>query len=67
MLFFFSSQYIPDNPGDFVDFETNKKVGMHRGLHHWTLGQRAKIAGFPWKYFTHSKDIERNVIYVVSK
>jgi len=35
----FLSHYIPDQPGEIVD-TTGKVLGIHRGLHLYTLGQR---------------------------
>ena len=35
----FLRHYVPDNPGDIVDTEGNKK-GEHNGLHLFTIGQR---------------------------
>ncbi|KAL7647790.1 UNVERIFIED_CONTAM: hypothetical protein RMT77_001404 [Armadillidium vulgare] len=60
----FIQEYIDDNPGNFVDLETNEVIGKHRGFHHWTLGQRIRIGGLSSKYYTVSKDIKRNIIYV---
>lgn len=35
----FLSHYVPDSPGDIVDTD-GKRMGKHRGLHLYTLGQR---------------------------
>ncbi|CAG9853894.1 unnamed protein product [Phyllotreta striolata] len=60
----FIQEYIADKPGDFVDVDTGKVVGQHRGVHQWTLGQRSRLQGLPLAYFVARKDIERNIIYV---
>ncbi|MCL4138518.1 UNVERIFIED_CONTAM: hypothetical protein GTU68_048762 [Idotea baltica] len=62
----FISQYLKDCPGEFVDVESGQVVGEHRGFHHWTVGQRAKIPGFAWRYYIASKETQSNRIYVVS-
>ncbi|EAT40320.1 AAEL007934-PA [Aedes aegypti] len=62
----FIAEYIDTKPGDFVDFDTGKVVGTHKGLHHWTVGQKAKIGGCLQPYFVFQKDVNRNVIFVVS-
>ncbi|KAL9704211.1 hypothetical protein quinque_007729 [Culex quinquefasciatus] len=62
----FIGEYIESKPGGFVDFETGRVVGEHKGLHHWTVGQKAKIGGCLKPYFVFRKDVERNVIYLVA-
>lgn len=49
-----------------MDIDTGKIVGEHKGIHHWTLGQRSRLHGLPEPYFIAKKDVERNIIYVVS-
>ncbi|XP_063700876.1 mitochondrial tRNA-specific 2-thiouridylase 1 [Culicoides brevitarsis] len=62
----FIAEYIDDQPGNFVDFDTGVTVGTHRGIHHWTLGQGCNLGGFKKPYFVHSKDKLTNRIYVVA-
>ncbi|XP_053688218.1 mitochondrial tRNA-specific 2-thiouridylase 1 [Sabethes cyaneus] len=62
----FIAEYIESKPGDFVDFDTGKTVGKHRGVHNWTVGQKAKIGGCLQPYYIFQKDVDSNVIYVVS-
>ncbi|XP_057318245.1 mitochondrial tRNA-specific 2-thiouridylase 1 isoform X1 [Microplitis mediator] len=62
----FITEYIEDKPGDFVDCETGKVVGKHRGIHHWTIGQRCRISGLSKAYFVYRKDVNSNTIYVAS-
>ncbi len=38
----FLAAYLPDEPGDIVDV-TGRRLGRHRGLHFYTLGQRKGI------------------------
>lgn len=42
----FLRHYIPDRPGEIVRAGTGEVLGEHRGLHHFTLGQRQGI-GIP--------------------
>lgn len=39
----FLRQYVPDNPGPIVRATDGKRLGVHRGLHFYTLGQRKGI------------------------
>ncbi|XP_054263536.1 mitochondrial tRNA-specific 2-thiouridylase 1 [Macrosteles quadrilineatus] len=47
----FISEYIPDRPGVFVDIDSGKVVGSHKGIHYWTIGQRCRIGGNPDRCF----------------
>ncbi len=38
----FLEKYVPDSPGEIVNLE-GKVLGMHRGLHRYTIGQRKGI------------------------
>ncbi|XP_071054112.1 mitochondrial tRNA-specific 2-thiouridylase 1 isoform X2 [Onthophagus taurus] len=60
----FISEYIEDKEGNFIDIDTGEIVGKHNGIHHWTLGQRSRIAGIPKGYFIAQKNVENNSIYV---
>lgn len=51
----FIAEFIEDKPGQFVDIDTGKVLGEHRGIHHWTLGQRTKMWGTKG-YFVYKKD-----------
>jgi tRNA-specific 2-thiouridylase len=39
----FLRQYVPDQPGPIVRATDGKHLGVHRGLHYYTLGQRKGI------------------------
>lgn len=58
------AKYLGDNPGDVREFETGKKIGMHRGLWFYTIGQRKGLgfSGGPW--FVVKKNIKRNILFV---
>ncbi|CAH1117218.1 unnamed protein product [Phaedon cochleariae] len=60
----FIQEYISDKPGNFVDIDTGKIVGQHKGVHQWTLGQRTKLPGLPMAYFIARKDVKNNIAYV---
>lgn len=60
------SNNIKDSKGDVIDVSTNKKVGEHNGLFHYTIGQRRglNIGGNTDRMFVVGKNIERNILYV---
>ncbi len=66
----FLERYLPAQPGDIETLE-GKKVGSHRGLMYYTLGQRqglqiggrADAGDEPW--YVADKDLGRNVLVVV--
>ena len=54
-------------PRVFVDIDTGKILGHHRGMMHYTLGQGAKIPGVFVRYFVCGKGgggCDSNTIYV---
>lgn len=62
----FISDYINEKPGNFVDIDSGKVVGTHRGIHNWTLGQRCNISGVSKAFFVYRKDPETSTVYVAS-
>lgn len=62
----FISEYIEPKPGEFIDFDSGKLMGMHHGIHTWTIGQRCNLGGHKKPYFVYSKDKSTNRIYIVS-
>lgn len=62
----FISEHIMDNPGDIVDINSNKILGKHIGLSHYTIGQRKglNIGGTIDRTFVVKKDIINNILYV---
>lgn len=64
----FLDKYLPAKPGEIKSIE-GQKLGRHNGLMHYTMGQRKGLGiggtgtGEPW--FVASKDLEKNVLYVV--
>lgn len=62
----FLSNYLPNQPGDIVDIETNKVLGKHIGLMFYTIGQRKglNIGGSSDKLYVVGKDLSKNILYV---
>jgi len=60
----FISEYLEDNPGNFINIDTGAVIGQHRGLHHWTIGQKSRTNIDSNKYVVVSKNVETNDIYV---
>jgi tRNA-specific 2-thiouridylase len=66
----FVAGFLPAQPGA-IETESGRRVGTHRGLMYYTLGQRQGIAlggirgarESPW--YVAAKDLERNVLVVV--
>ena len=61
----FLKQYVESEPGEIVDAEIGKVVGMHEGAIFYTIGQRKGLnigGGLP--YYVVSKDMEKNIVYV---
>ena len=49
-------------PGDFIDAQGNV-MGRHKGIHHYTLGQRRGLGvSGPHRYFVSAIDPERNTV-----
>lgn len=62
----FISEYVDDKPGDFIDVDSGRVMGSHRGVHHWTVGQGCRLGGQLRPYFVADKDVLTNTIYVAS-
>ncbi len=56
--------HLGENPGDVREIETGHKIGEHRGLWFYTIGQRKGLGfgGGPW--FVVKKNIKRNILFV---
>lgn len=64
----FLDKYLLSKKGDIIDIDSNKKIGMHNGIIHYTLGQRKGLGiggvgnGKPW--FVAGKNLKENIVYV---
>lgn len=64
----FLRQYIPDRPGPILRATDGHPLGEHKGLHHFTLGQRHGL-GIPSNsdnehFVVVAKDFERNALLI---
>lgn len=57
---------IISTPGDIIDINTNKVLGVHQGLSNYTIGQRKglNIGGAASRVFVVGKDMKKNLLYV---
>ncbi len=62
----FLANYLPNQKGDIVDIETNKKIGEHIGLMYYTIGQRRglNLGGNENRGFVVGKNLKDNILYV---
>lgn len=60
------SKNIKSIPGNVIDIDTNKIIGKHKGLVHYTIGQRRglNIGGTNDRMFVVGKDMKKNILYV---
>ena len=56
--------HLGENPGDVREIETGHKIGEHKGLWFYTIGQRKGLGfgGGPW--FVVKKNLKRNILFV---
>ena len=57
-------KYLGENIGEVLELQTNKRIGQHKGLWLYTIGQRHGLGfgGGPW--FVVKKDVNNNILYV---
>ncbi|MBQ9024487.1 MAG: tRNA 2-thiouridine(34) synthase MnmA [Bacilli bacterium] len=62
----FLTNYLPNQPGDILDIDTNEKIGQHTGLMYYTIGQRRglNIGGNNKRLYVVGKDLDKNILYV---
>ena len=62
----FIANYLKGKSGDIVDVETKKKVGTHKGLMNYTIGQRRNVglSGDEKRHYVCGKDSKTNTLYV---
>lgn len=62
----FLKNYLPNQPGNIVNIDTNEIVGKHIGLMNYTIGQRKglNIGGTEDRMFVVGKNLEKNILYI---
>ena len=62
----FLTNYLPNQPGNIVDIDTNNIIGTHTGLMYYTIGQRRglNIGGNEDRLYVVGKDLNKNILYV---
>ncbi|MBQ8240794.1 MAG: tRNA 2-thiouridine(34) synthase MnmA [Bacteroidaceae bacterium] len=57
-------RFLGVRPGDVIERETGRRVGVHQGYWFYTIGQRKGLGlgGGPW--YVVEKDIAQNIVYV---
>lgn len=62
----FLENYLPNNPGNIINIDTNEILGKHIGLMYYTIGQRRglNIGGTKKRLFVAKKDLKNNILYV---
>ena len=62
----FLKNYLPNQPGDIINIDTNEVVGKHIGLMYYTIGQRRglNIGGTDERMFVVGKDLKKNILYI---
>lgn len=64
----FLENYLPNKEGNIVDIDSNKTIGKHIGLMHYTIGQRRglNIGGTKNRMYVVGKNLNKNILYVSS-
>ena len=62
----FLENYLPNQPGDIVNIDTNEVIGKHVGLMYYTIGQRRglDVGGTDDRMFVVGKNLEKNILYI---
>lgn len=66
----FLKNYIPAQKGNIIDIDSGKKIGEHRGVYYYTIGQHKGlgIGGISGEtatgWFIVKKDAKKNILYV---
>ena len=64
----FLTNYLPNQPGNIVNIDTNKVIGKHIGLMYYTIGQRRglNLGGEHERSYVVKKDLAKNILYVAN-
>ena len=62
----FIKNYLQPNPGPILNVETLEKIGTHKGLMNYTIGQRRNVGlnGNLERHYVCGKNVENNILYV---
>lgn len=60
----FIEEYIEPKEGKFIHIETGEVMGIHKGTHYWTIGQRALIPGKSMPHYIAKLDPKTQDILV---
>lgn len=60
----FVRHHLGEREGDIIEMGTDEPLGRHRGYWFHTVGQRQGLGLSHGPWFVHSKDTERNIVYV---
>ena len=64
----FLTNYLPNQPGNIVNIDTNEIIGKHIGLMYYTIGQRRglNLGGEHERSYVVKKDLDKNILYVAN-
>ena len=62
----FISNYLKGKKGDIIEVESGRKVGEHKGLMNYTIGQRRNVglSGDEKRHYVCGKDSKTNTLYI---
>lgn len=60
----FVKHHLGEEAGDFIELETGKIIGQHKGFWFYTIGQRQGLglSGGPW--YVAEKDVDNNIVKI---
>ena len=64
----FLTNYLPNQPGNIVNIDTNEIIGKHIGLMYYTIGQRRglNLGGEHERSYVVKKDLDKTILYVAN-
>lgn len=58
-------EHLSAKKGDFIEYETGKKLGEHEGYFQYTIGQRKGIGiAYPYPLYVLGSDAGKNIVYI---
>ena len=60
----FLSDFMASSPGDIIDIDTNARLGRHKGVENYTIGQNLGVGGMPTRLYIVKKCQREATIYV---